>query len=343
LDGERLKVVVSGVPRGYQRPQRGGRWLQDKHLCKIEAVSEDIELVEMPQGKVHGIEGKVEGVEVLLAEGGNRIHYGEELDWEDYIKFFTPSLRWVMLCSTGFSDNITPEILRGDVILTNSPGIHTIPIAESVIAAMLDHVKRLRERREDQERHLWRQLSCSELFGSTVLLIGLGNIGRRVAQLCKGFDMRVIGTKKTVEPVDNVDIVFPSWELMDHLPCADFVVVAAPLTPLTENMIGEAEIGAMKETSYLINVGRGLIVDEEAMTRALREDRIGGAYLDCHVVEPLPTDHPLWDMENVFVIPHDSHSSPFIGDRIIEIFCENLRRYIKGESLINVCDPTRGY
>ena len=248
-----------------------------------------------------------------------------------------------MLCSTGFSDNITPEIMRGDVILTNSPGIHTIPIAESVVAAMLDHVKRLRERREDQGRHLWRQLNCSELFGGTALLIGLGNIGRRVAQLCKAFDMRVIGTKRTVEPVDNVDIVFPSEELMDHLPCADFVVVAAPLTPLTENMIGEAEIGAMKETSYLINVGRGRIVDEEAMTRALRERRIGGAYLDCHVVEPLPTDHPLWDMENVFVIPHDSHSSPFIGDRIIEIFCENLRRYVKGEPLINVCDPTRGY
>ena len=86
-----MKVVVSGVPRGYQTPQRGGRWLQEKHLRKIEAVSEDIELVEMPQGEVHGVEGAVEGVEVLLAEGGNRVHYGEELDWEDYIKFFTPA------------------------------------------------------------------------------------------------------------------------------------------------------------------------------------------------------------------------------------------------------------
>ncbi|MFQ6053170.1 MAG: D-2-hydroxyacid dehydrogenase, partial [Candidatus Bathyarchaeia archaeon] len=184
---------------------------------------------------------------------------------------------------------------------------------------------------------------CGELFGSTVLLLGLGNIGRRVAGLCKAFGMRVIGTKRAVEPVESVDHVFPSDELADHLPEADFVVVAAPLTPLTENMMGTAEFRAMKESAYLINVGRGGIVDEAAMIRALEEGRIGGAYLDCHVVEPLPPDHPLWDMENVFVIPHDSHSSPFIGDRIVEIFCDNLRRYMEGRPLLNVCDPKLGY
>jgi len=338
-----VKVVVSGIPRGYQAPLPGGFWLTDEHRKRIEAVSPEIELVEMPQGEVHMKEGYVEGVEVLLAEGGNWTHYGEELDWEDYKKLFTPSLRWVMLCSTGFSDNITPEILRGDVTLTNSPGIHTVPIAESVVAAMLDHVKRLKRRRVDQMERNWRQLKCNELYGSTVLLLGLGNIGRRVARLCKVFDMRVIGTKRRVEPVENVDEVFPVEELVKHLPEADFVVVVAPLTSSTENLIGEVEFDAMKETAYLINVGRGRIVDEAAMMKALSEDRIGGAYLDVHVDEPLPPDHSLWGMENVFVIPHDSHSSPYIGDRIIEIFCENLARYIEGKPLLNVCDPGRGY
>ena len=99
----------------------------------------------------------------------------------------------------------------------------------------------------------------------------------------------------------------------------------------------------MKDSAYLINVGRGRIVDEAAMVEALGAGSIGGAYLDCHVEEPLPSDHPLWDMENVLVIPHDSHSSPFIGDRIVEIFCENLRRYLMGDSLLHVCDPARGY
>ena len=338
-----MKVVVSGIPRGYQAPLPGGFWLTEEHRKKIEGISPEIELVEIPQGKVHEAQGKNEGVEVLLAEGGNRVHYGEELDWEDYRKFFTPSLRWVALCSTGFSDNITPEILAGDVVLTNSPGIHTIPIAESVMAAMLEHAKRFGQRRSDQRGQLWRQLKCSELHGGTVLLVGLGNIGGRVARLCKAFDMRVIGTKRTVGPVENVDHVFPNEELAEHLPEADFIVMAAPLTPLTENIIGEAEFRAMKGSAYLINIGRGRTVDEGAMIKALREGWIAGAYLDCLVEEPLPKGHPLWGMENVFLVPHDSHSSPYIGDRIVETFCENLERYVEGRPLLHVCDPRMGY
>jgi len=338
-----VRVVVSGIPRGFQVPLPDGNWLSEKHRRQIEGISPEVELIEIPQGMVHNVEGKVEGVEVLLAEGGNRIHYGEELDWEDYLKFFTPSLRWVQLCSTGFSDNITPEIVEGDVVLTNAPGIHTIPIAESVVAAMLNHVKRFRQRRIDQDEHHWRQLICGELHGSTVLLLGLGNIGRRVARLCKSFDMRVIGAKRRMEPVEGVDLVFTSQELREYLSEADFVVIAAPLTSLTEGLISEEEFGAMKESVYLINVGRGRIVDEGAMIRALKDGRIAGAYLDCLVEEPLPGDHPLWDMENVFVVPHDSHSSPYIGDRIVDIFCENLARYISGEPLLHVCDPGRGY
>jgi phosphoglycerate dehydrogenase-like enzyme len=288
-----MKVVVSGVPRGFQKTLPDGNWLLEKHRQLIETISPKIELIEMPQSVVHEIEGKIEGVEVLLAEGGNRVHYGEELDWEDYLKFFTSSLRWVMLCSTGFGNNITPEILRGDVVLTNSPGIHTIPIAESVVAAMLDHIKLLRQRRNDQLEHLWVQRNCGELHGATVLLVGLGNIGKRVAMLCKSFDMRVIGTKRILEPVEHVDHVFPREELKDYIPEADFIVIAAPLTPLTEGMIGETELQSMNENVYLINVGRGRIIDEAAMINALRNKHIGGAYLDCHVTEPLPPDHPL--------------------------------------------------
>jgi phosphoglycerate dehydrogenase-like enzyme len=155
--------------------------------------------------------------------------------------------------------------------------------------------------------------------------------------------MRVIGTKRSLKPVPNVDLVFPVEELRDYLPETNYIVIAAPLTPSTENMIGAEEFEAMKDSAYLINVGRGRIVDEGAMIEALRGKRIGGAYLDCHVQEPLPPNHPLWDLKGAFVIPHDSHSSPYIGDRIIDIFCENLDRYLKGEPLMYVCDPDRGY
>jgi phosphoglycerate dehydrogenase-like enzyme len=338
-----MKIVVSGVPRGHQSPRPDGNWLTGEQRRRIEAVAPGIELVEMPQREVHKVKGMVEGVDVLLSEGGNRTHYGEELDYEDYLKFFTPSLRWVMVCSTGFNQNVSPAIAMGEVTLTNSPGIHTIPITEGVLAAMLDHAKLLKQRREDQRERLWAQRKCTELHGGTVLLIGLGNIDRRVARLCKAFGMRVIGTKRRVERVEGVDHVFPSDELAEHLPEADYIVVVAPITPLTEKLIGEREFRAMKKTAYLINVGRGRIVDEPAMIKALEEKWIGGAYLDCHVKEPLPHDHPLWSMENVFVVPHDSHSSPFIADRIVDIFCDNLKRYIDGEPLLNVCDPKKGY
>ena len=334
-----LKVVVSGIPRGYQHPRPDGNWLQEKHRENILGVSPEIELLEIPAARVGGYVD----AEVVLAEGGNRVHYPGELDWEDYLWFFTPSLRWVQLCSTGFGDNITPKVIDGSVTLTNAPGLHTVPIAESVVAAMLAHAKNLKQRRLDQEAHRWTQLRNDELHGRTALLIGLGNIGRRAARLCKAFDMNVIGTKRMVEPVPNVDTVFPAEELLDRLPEADYVVVAAPLTPETMHMLGEPEFKTMKRSAYFINVGRGKIAHEPSLVRALRDGWIAGAYLDVFDVEPLAEDHPLWDVDNAFIVPHDSHSSPHIGDRVVDIFTENLRRYVEGEPLLHVCDPGRGY
>jgi phosphoglycerate dehydrogenase-like enzyme len=334
-----IKVAVSGIPRGYQFPKSDLNWLQDKHKEQIKSISPDIELIEVPPDKVV----EVDGIEVVLAEGGNRTHYHGELDWEDYQKFFVPGLKWIQLCSTGFSDNITPQVLDGSVTLTNAPGLHTYPIAEAVITAMLDHAKLLKQRRIDQKKHLWSQLKCDELYKRTALIIGLGNIGKRTAALCKAFDMRVIGTKRRVEDVPNVDKVFPTSELLDYIPEADYIVVAAPLTPETRGMLGESEFRAMKTTGYYINIGRGAVADEPALIKALEENWFSGAYLDALEVEPLPDDHAFWDMENVLLIPHDSHSSPYIGDRIVDQFCTNLERYVKGEKLLNICDPGKGY
>jgi phosphoglycerate dehydrogenase-like enzyme len=155
--------------------------------------------------------------------------------------------------------------------------------------------------------------------------------------------MRVIGTRRGSGPVPNVDDVFPSTRLREHLPEADYIVVCAPLTVETEGLLGKAEFSAMKKTAYLVNVGRGKITDEAAMMMALENNRIAGAYLDCFAVEPLPVESPLWGMGNVFVVPHDSHSSPKIGDRVVAQFAENLGRYARGEPLLRVCDPRRGY
>ncbi len=334
-----FRLAVSGIPRGYQFPREDGNWLQDHHRAQIRAAAPRVELREIPAHQVRD----VEGFDILLAEGGNRVHYHGELDWSDYQRFFTPSLKWVQLCSTGFSDNVTPQVLDGSVVLTNAPGLHTTAIAESVLAAMLDHVKRLKTRRYHQERHLWTPLAADELEGRVALIVGLGRIGQRVAALCKAFGMHVVGTKRRPTAVANVEAVFVPGELRAHLPSADFVVLAAPHTPETVGLLGPAEVAALKPTAYLINVGRGSTVDQAALVDALTSRRLAGAYLDAFTEEPLPDDHPFWDLDNVLLNPHDSHSSPHIGDRMVDLFCANLRRYAAGLPLDHVCDPARGY
>jgi phosphoglycerate dehydrogenase-like enzyme len=208
---------------------------------------------------------------------------------------------------------------------------------------MLDHVKRFRQRRDDQRRALWRQLPNDELFGRVVLIVGLGRIGRRVATLCKALGMRVVGTRRTPGAIPNVDALFSAETLVDHLPEADFVVLALPHTAQTAGLIHGAALRAMKRSAYLINVGRGSVVDEAELAEALRERRIAGAYLDAFVQEPLPDGHPFWDLEHLLLVPHDSHSSPRIGDRMVALFCANLQRYVQGLPLEHVCDPARGY
>lgn len=334
-----LRIAVSGIPRGYQFPEADGTWLQESHQQQILDISPRIEVVEIPAHRVTN----VEGIEIVLAEGGNRTNYPGELDRKDYEVFFTPSLKWVQLCSTGFSDNITQSIVEGRVTLTNAPGLHTKPIAESVLAAMLDHAKNFGQRRIDQQAHAWRRLDNDELCGRTVLIIGLGNIGKAVARLCAAFEMTVIGTKRSVEPVANVDTVFATDELAGHLSSADYIVIAAPLTVQTDCLLDEEAFAAMKSSAYLINVGRGRVVRESALIAALEEQRIAGAYLDAFDHEPLDDKHPLWNMDKVFIVPHDSHSSPYIGNRMVDIFCDNLRRYVAGEPLLNICDPRKGY
>ena len=144
-----LHIAVSGIPRGYQFPRADGTWLGEKHRSQILDISPRIRLQEIPAQQVKD----TFGIEVLLAEGGNRSHYPGELDRADYEAFFTPSLKWVQICSTGFSDNVTAQIIDGRVILTNAQGLHTVPIAESVLAAMLAHAKNLAQRRIDQRAH----------------------------------------------------------------------------------------------------------------------------------------------------------------------------------------------
>ncbi len=208
---------------------------------------------------------------------------------------------------------------------------------------MLAVVKRLPEFFAQQGERRWHKLGLRELRGLTVGIIGLGDIGGEIARLCRAFGMRVLGLRRHPRPYEHADEVLGPDRLHDLLAHSDFVVITCPLTEETRGLIGRAELAAMNPDAWLINVARGAIVDEEALLEALRERKIGGACLDVFTEEPLPEDSPFWDLPNVIITPHNSWSSPHIQEREVDLFLDNLRRYVAGEPLLNVVDKQVGY
>lgn len=259
-----------------------------------------------------------------------------------------PNLRWYQQWSAG-SDWLArhPEAVERPFLLTNASGVHPVQIAEHVFALMLAFVRKLPQVIRQQGEHRWQAPpgeTLDELYQRTLLVIGLGAIGERIARVGNALGMRVFGTRRSV--VDQqpwVDAVYAPDRLPEILPQADFVVLAAPLTSETTHMVGERELRAMKGTAFVVNIGRGKLIDEAALVRALQEGWIAGAGLDVFETEPLPPGSPLWAMENVIVTPHYAGASPRYYERAMPIFLDNLRRYREGQPLRNLVDKGVGY
>ncbi len=257
-----------------------------------------------------------------------------------------PSLRWVHTASAGVEHLLQPEILeREDLLLTNSAGAHAIPIAEWVMLYVLAHVKQAFALKAlppaDWEKP--HDSDLRELTNTTMLIIGIGQIGQEIATRASAFGIRVVGSRRRPRPMPGVAQVVGDDAWRDLLPEADFVVVSAPLTDQTRGMIDAAAFAAMKPDAYLINIARGQIIDTAALLAALDEGRIGGAGLDAFDTEPLPADDPLWQQPNVWVTPHITYSSPRTRERMVQIFADNLRRFQLGETLVNIVDKQAGY
>jgi phosphoglycerate dehydrogenase-like enzyme len=248
------------------------------------------------------------------------------------------SMRWFHAFVAGLDHPVFREIAERGVTVTNSAGFNAVPIAQYVLAVMLRHAKNIPAWEEAQRERAWRRVESDELTGRTLALIGTGSIGLEVARLATAFGMHVIGTRRRAEPVDGVKQLYPSDALHEMLAQADYVVVAAPLTPETSGLIDAAAFAAMKPSAYLINVGRGPIVVEQALIDALTQQRIAGAALDVFDREPLPPESPLWTLNNVLITPHNSASSPRTLDRGALMFVDNLRRYAANDPLLNVVD-----
>src|SRR6266699_3881968 len=265
-----------------------------------------------------------------------------------------PHLRWLQ-CSSAGVDGLRPTgVLDTDsgVIVTTATGIHATIISEYVFGSILMFNRNWPEMVRLQDRHIWPRsaswynLGARELVDQALGIIGLGHIGRRVAQLGQAFGMHVLATRRTVsdgEKDPDVDELYPMEQLQELLRLSDYVVLAVPLTQGTEKLIGEAELRAMRPNAYLVNIARGRVVDEKALIRALQERWIAGAGLDVTEEEPLPANSPLYSMPNVILTPHISGLSAHYDKRLTALFAENLQRYRSGQPLRNRYDPERGY
>ncbi len=259
-----------------------------------------------------------------------------------------PNLRWYQQWGAG-ADWVMehPEAQEKDWVVTNASGVHAIPISEHIFAMMLALARRIPEAVKAQERHAWTRSDglppVFELAHKTLLVIGVGAIGERTARIAAAMDMHVIGLRRDPDkPAEGVSRMVGPDQLDEVLPEADFVVLTVPLTCETRHMIGDHQLGLMKRSATIYNIGRGGTIDQDALIDALENSRIGGAGLDVTDPEPLPADSRLWDAPNVLITGHYSGSTPAYQERALEIFAENLERYREGQPLRNELDLSLG-
>lgn len=255
-------------------------------------------------------------------------------------------LEWVHAVSAGIDQySKEPDRIPERVVLTNSSGVYGAAGGEHILGMMLYFNRGLHHFRNMQLQSKWdRDLSHARLLrGETLCVVGLGDLGTNVVKRAQAFDMRILGVKRTPTPVDGVERVVSPDEIDEILPEVQHLAITLPLTAETRGMFDARRLNLLPWGAYLYNIGRGPIVDEQALIDALRSGRLKGAGLDVFDVEPLPKDHPFWQMENVLITPHLGADTPWDNDRAADLFVENLYRFSRGEPLSNRVSVVLGY
>lgn len=260
-------------------------------------------------------------------------------------------LRWIHSPAAAVHQLMFPELIKSEVIVTNSGDVHGPVVAEHAIALLLALAKRLPQAAHYQQRRQWAQETLwqqeprpREVSGATVVVVGLGSIGREFTARAKALGMRVLAVRENPQKgTAGADAVYGTAELDNLLPQADFLLLCTPVTPTTNQLINKARLARMKPDSYLINVGRGSLADEAALIEALKQNKIAGAGLDVFTEEPLPSDSHFWNLENVLITPHTAAVTDRLWDRHYQLIGENLRRFLDGRPLLNLIDKKRGY
>lgn len=302
-----------------------------------------------------GIGVIADAVELIFADTQESL--GEALEGSDVILAWKPrsgllqpvwhragAVRWIQSASAGVDRLLFPGLIESHVVVTNARGVFDQAIAEYVLTLLLTFAKGMPGVWDRQGRAEWKPRDTEGLAGKHVLVVGVGPIGRAIGGACQGLGMTVRGVATTSRRRDDVfRVVYGADELLDALSWADYVVDVLPGTPETRHVFDEKAFGAIRPAARFLNVGRGSTVDEPALVRALQEGRIGGAALDVFEEEPLPKDSPLWSMTNVIVSPHMAGDFAGWREALVELFVENLQRYLTGRPLKNVVDKERGY
>ncbi len=256
----------------------------------------------------------------------------------------SPTLKLIQTRSTGVDRVLTPAFLRSPITLANARGVHAEPVAEHAIALMFAVAYNLRDNDERQRSHIWATHNLTRLYGKTAGILGMGTIGQGIAKRCAGLGMRVIGARRdATKSASFVEETYPLERLHEFLGASDVVLCSLPGTSATHGMLAAPEFSAMKESSIIVNVGRGTVIDQPDLIEALLSGQIGGAGLDVFSEEPLDPKSPLWDMRNVVITPHSAGYSPENDEKALGILIANLQALEKGLPLVNVVDKEAGY
>ena len=247
------------------------------------------------------------------------------------------NLKWIQTITTGVDYIINLPSLKKEVLITSCRGIHVPQMSELAFLFMLALNRNFPQVIRNQEVRVWQKWPARLLDRRKVGILGIGAIGEEIARKCKAFGMTVFGIDAVKREVAAVDFFYGPEDLLRVVPEVDYFIIAVPHTPRTRKMVDAEVLFSMKHTAFLINIGRGEVVDEEALVDLLKTGKIAGAALDAFGREPLPEDHPLWGMKNVIVTPHIGGMSEICVEQVLSVFEENLRRFLKGETenLIN--------
>jgi phosphoglycerate dehydrogenase-like enzyme len=337
---ESLRIVIAAPSFDNTLPHA-----REEDINRIREVNPGVEVVDVSSlvaAEIHKDYSNKDNLNKMLARAD--VVFGMILPRN--LASRSPGLKWVQMMSAGVDRLMETDIWGSKVIITGVSGIHAVPIGEFVLGLMLMFAKDMPRCFRMQEKHEWRRSRPSLLHNKTVGIIGLGHIGGEIARLSKSFGMSVIATKRSVSKrgrLKNVDLLLPRPELSELLKQSDFVVLSVPLTSDTNRIIGEQEIRLMKPNARIINIGRGELIDEDALIQALDQGTIAGAGLDVTAIEPLPPESRLWDMENVILSPHISGGMEDYMGRATDLFCDNIRRFLAGRQMRNVVQRRRGY